>query len=774
MVKEENKLGYGLKGKLISAVAMLLVAVIMVVSSTYAWFTLSTAPEVTGITTAVGANGALEMLLATKVDGQWFYGTGTVEAGEDSNTYWGNLVNLTGKKYGQEKIVLYPSVLHTTTVGNDKYIGENPLSTPIYGSDGRVSGITNNAIYGVYDSAKEAFMEAGANDYGFRGVGVASGMTPRQLAFRNARSQISTLMANARNAASDSLTNNGSTLANLAIKKAMLTAPTYSNTELKAIDAMIVDLTESLGYIEEAYMQAFYAFAASSVGGNDTEYAALKVLIDGCTTPSQVVTTLEDNGATVPEAIKSGITAYENALAAVNAAKAAFTIDTSVEGSYNWSDFSVALTKLVDMDKIQVNGIPANEVNSKKDQLVQEAFAGGIVVTIASGGGVYADIADQAKDFKVDIMVDLTDLGYAGMELPAKMNTKTSLPKVYLDAVYTYLSSDDMEPASGDAEMPLTEFYGYVIDLAFRTNAAQSNLLLQQQGIDRIYSDNNNEETLGKGSTMTFTSADNNFSNAQVRALMENIRIVFFDTEENTIYAYAKLDMAEDKVKTDADGITAYMYLYKIVDNAYKADDNTIVFGKEVTIPATDTEQEKTEMQYYTDAECTILYEGTMPEKPENVKDYEVKLLDKDAKITSLAQNTETHVSALVYLDGESIENSDVAASVAQSMTGKMNLQFASDATLVPMEYGNLHQTGTQTKTEEVAQGTTEYALESISGATWAFKGTTPEGWSIADGKVIIPDTAVAGDEAVITATVNEKVTKEITIKIVAASTEGS
>ena len=52
-----------LKSKLLAAVAMLLVSSMMMVTSTYAWFTLSTAPEVTGITTAVGANGNLEMAL---------------------------------------------------------------------------------------------------------------------------------------------------------------------------------------------------------------------------------------------------------------------------------------------------------------------------------------------------------------------------------------------------------------------------------------------------------------------------------------------------------------------------------------------------------------------------------------------------------------------------------------------------------------------------------------------------------------------------------------
>ena len=54
----------GHKKKLTAAVAMLLVSAIMVVSSTYAWFTLSTAPEVTGITTTVGANGNLEIALS--------------------------------------------------------------------------------------------------------------------------------------------------------------------------------------------------------------------------------------------------------------------------------------------------------------------------------------------------------------------------------------------------------------------------------------------------------------------------------------------------------------------------------------------------------------------------------------------------------------------------------------------------------------------------------------------------------------------------------------
>ena len=52
-----------LKSKLMAAVSMLLVSAIMVSVTTYAWFILSTAPEVKGMSTTVGSNGALEMAL---------------------------------------------------------------------------------------------------------------------------------------------------------------------------------------------------------------------------------------------------------------------------------------------------------------------------------------------------------------------------------------------------------------------------------------------------------------------------------------------------------------------------------------------------------------------------------------------------------------------------------------------------------------------------------------------------------------------------------------
>ena len=54
-------------------------------------------------------------------------------------------------------------------------------------------------------------------------------------------------------------------------------------------------------------------------------------------------------------------------------------------------------------------------------------------------------------------------------------------------------------------------------------------------------------------------------------------------------------------------------------------------------------------------------------------------------KLMALQQNTATKISVLVYLDGDTVDNSMVAND-EQSVTGSLNLQFKSSAELKPME----------------------------------------------------------------------------------------
>lgn len=133
--------------KLMAAVAMVLIASIMVVSSSYAWFTLSTAPEVTGITTSVGSNGNLEMALNTSGINAI---TTTESASTDpytSNPFWGNLVNLSDSRYGLSQISLAPARPNLTKLDDStKEYTVSVANTSTYTVDQHYLNDGNSAI----------------------------------------------------------------------------------------------------------------------------------------------------------------------------------------------------------------------------------------------------------------------------------------------------------------------------------------------------------------------------------------------------------------------------------------------------------------------------------------------------------------------------------------------------------------------------------------------------------------------------------------------------
>lgn len=706
MQTQETKQTYGIKGKLISAVAMLLVAIIMVVSSTYAWFTLSTAPEVTGISTAVGANGALEMLLLTQDEnGAWVYGEGVVDADKDENTYWGNLVDVStkeGQNYGLDNIVLYPSKLAVT--GNS--IASGIVKFPIYGPDGRVSDLSSGAVTGIYKNG--AFYPD--NGYGVRAVGSSSGKTERQLAYRAAISVADTQMSVARTKAAESLKAKGAAIANIAVKRAN-DQNDFTKEDIANLLVMTGILrTEVVPAIEEAYKQYIIAYAASNAIGTAPEgqeavYEGFYTnVVNWFNTDGNTIYNFEDDFApvegvtvTLPEQVAEGINALKNTRDNVAAADTALNNlheSKTDADSVAWNEFNTDLYKLVNVDKLTVCGMAVTDIRTDKQGFVEKVAAAmgttGIVLAMPTEGGVFADVADQCGDYDTGIVIP--ELIYGGMSVPnvsARMETKSTVKPSYLNVVKSAVSGKEPEN-DGGAEMPISEFYGYIIDLAFRTNAAESNLLLQTAPKDRIYSDNaENDQTWGKGSTMTFKSTTPDFNDTQVKALMEHIKIVFFTPgeENNTVLAYAKLDIAASV--TGVDGVTANIYLYKTV-SATKITDATYKVGADGTdTPGTvyAVAEEDGTTTYYKDDMCTevILVNDGTPEAAAAPVD--IILKESDAVIQALTQNAIAHVSALVYLDGETITNGDVAATMSKSMTGSMNLQFASSATLVPMDY---------------------------------------------------------------------------------------
>ena len=256
----------------------------------------------------------------------------------------------------------------------------------------------------------------------------------------------------------------------------------------------------------------------------------------------------------------------------------------------------------------------------------------------------------------------------------------------------------------------MTEFYGFILDLVFRTNAANSNLLLQTDAADRIYENNTNPDTQGKGSYMTYTATTTELTTDAVKGLMNCIRIVFFDTGTREIIGEARLDTANAVLETTEDGkiaVKAKMYMYeKQTYYAYTDGDGHVTkYYVKVTTTTPSEVEPVTTYAYYTDAAMTQDVTSTVvamdpnaasdiPEAFKETVEYVKKTGAGADVITALGQNTPVKLSVLVYLDGETITNANVAATAAKSVTGSMNLQFASDADLVPMEYGKLHTPG--------------------------------------------------------------------------------
>lgn len=178
-----------MKSKLMSAIAMLTLSAVMLTSVSFAWFTISTAPEITMMTTSVSTNDNLEIVLAELLDDATTPAAITADAtavtgaqvptdasdtgalgDSGQNEKWGNQIDLTGAFDGIE---LKPVILATeTVVENDDntyaFGTDSTLYAPVYGSDGRVSTYSQlSAVSAIVDGVTDDDAAADATTDGF-------------------------------------------------------------------------------------------------------------------------------------------------------------------------------------------------------------------------------------------------------------------------------------------------------------------------------------------------------------------------------------------------------------------------------------------------------------------------------------------------------------------------------------------------------------------------------------------------------------------------------
>ena len=670
-MNKTNKRYMNLRNKLFAAIAMLLVSSIMMVSSTYAWFTLSTAPEVQGITTTVGSNGNLEIALSPRSGRGTDVVDGAVgvsgQAWTVKNLTWGNLLDLRDTSYGLADLVLSPAQLVLS--GNS--LPSAPLATPVYGNDGRIADLDDNTIIGgktVVEGTQnlsDGYSVGGVR--GVRAVGTASSMSEQTLAKTKGMAAIKKGQEDAVRAASTSLSANGNALANMLVAHAM--AGNEDNNDYKdyldELTALVTGLGTSADKIGESIRGML--LVASSTIGDTTAFTSAKSAIENTASVEELlgkpeVASLVSSNTTLTQLI----TAWRAINTKVTTAEG--ELPSASDDKVTWGEVSPVLVHLMNTenaDAVKINGDSIDKVKENKDNYNYLLnLAKDLKITMGEGSGIYYDIAAITGNIQSSMKAQIM---YQGSPIDVDANISTVHPGPFmLDTLYT--AANGITPAGGEAKAVIDVYYGYILDFMFRTNVSGSYLKLLTDGTQRIYTDAANQDTLGHGSTFTFeynetpAEGEEKVTAAMVKGLVESLRVVFFDPDTNAVYGVAKATS---------------------------------------TSTGTNTTTNKTEVVGYLELCAVTVADGTGYATAGNANGSD--------KLCDLSQNTAKALSVMVMLDGNNITNNNILAE--GNLTGALNLQFGSSATLAPMQNQAL-------KTGDVEDGTTasSTATESTSG----------------------------------------------------------
>jgi hypothetical protein len=519
-------------------------------------------------------------------------------------------------------------------------------------------------------------------------------------------------VSNAQIAARTSLESNAQDIATLMIAQVQGTT-SFDVKYLDTMQSIITGVTTANGYAETAIKNAVLAYSLSGANTSvlaDADVTALQKAVEDASISG--LTSVE--GVSVPSGISSAISVYADTASALSTAQTNLTaLRAENNSSLTWNQINGVLGGLVDKNNMTINGSPADSAH--KDEII-----GGIITDLSNininvemnaGSGVYYNIASMCDNYTVSTTCTVE---YEALPVPVTapvtMQTKASNPsmKTAISAIQTAgAPQDTQESMAAESNVVLSDTYGYALDFGFRTNASDSELLLQTAGAQRVYSDSTESNTQGSGSYMQFTTANTTtFSVDEVRALMSAIRVAFVSPTGSETGGYTMLGLAALDIEKDWDS-TAGMYTY---------DGGTI---STTTLP-NDTLKANLYLYNYTVDEATNeLILGDMK--------------DDQSAITALVPDVAKKVTAIVYLDGDLVDNTMVA-NANQSMSGSLNLQFSSSATLQPMENtgmrsGGLEATDTPTVVQQskIAEAGETYSFGGIT-------GTVKEGYVITKG----------------------------------------
>lgn len=765
-IKEYQLMLPGLRERVAAVAMLLVVSLTMVVSASFAWYTLSRAPEVTSVSTTVAANGNLEIALAP-LDGsqpaESAVGDSFAVEGRkitEANLTWGNLVNLSDSSYGLSNIVLRPALLNT---GSD--LLDQPLKGADYGDDGRMELYYNEDFQFVNwvepkNDVAGYFKYNDTPQYGVRAIS-----TVEYTYVNNSYYQFTVLLKRATGARDateivydEMITNqsyidmlagligdfmtdrlndkNGSTdvskyipeLYNLLCEFEVV-VDSFSNALVELANVQVYNKYGPDAYSTHTYTwETLTAATAAELKANGV---VLDSLDDYLTIRDKVRKCLYGTDDTVDDGIKDFYDRIQND-------KSKTVILSEVTNIINEFVYVNECQIICEGNTYKVSGIGAKVGMTLMGKDVDAVITKGVLKDFEQLTGV----AMCAREVSVSA-------SYSGFSVSLTAKTiKTSAAPTYTWYKDVQSTEDTAAANKGDYTAVAQDTYGMAIDFWVRTNAKNSylklegNVLTKTEQVRATGVDMNGK--IVELSTVNITATITDEETGEETEIDETV-VVYYD--DNGVLRNA---ISHSEIDTENESVGEVRDLYEELVTVIGYEGENRIWGDDELLDTSSTTQGA--------GSCYVFY-AEDPAQQENclrlLSNLRVAFVDnnensstygrvvglgmldsasayeENGKVTiplvlcddgstyltknggelailPLEQNTATRITAVVYLDGREMSNADVLA--ANDIQGQLNIQFGSTEALIAL--GN---------------ETLENATRSVSAVASATEGSFPE-----------------------------------------------
>lgn len=506
------------------------------------------------MTTNIGANGSLEMALLT---GETYFDPTLIRSGVGdsaalgnvaaSNITWGNIVSLDDPTYGLGGITMYPTRLNVSEGADGKFtVGNNYLLVPKQSEDGRYKSAGANTVSATYNGS-EFFYSTEKQDYGVRGIGTVSSVSPQQAAIASSRALVVTYSNSALSAIKNMWSSHGNVLLSTYHTPYSKGSSSYGASFMGSLKSAAERTLDAVNYLDLALRHGVIGYAAMTLDDVNL-FNTVSSVISNTSLPLSGIVSSAD--VAIPASLRSRITEIENhklALTEAIAICSAFGGD----GFAPWNQVEHVVSAILVGDKTYVNGIKLTELAP------DYTLADENLLSLTPGAGPSLTVAEYAGDYKVFFKYQL--------EHSVETETVTSRGEPFVSEIIEMLDENKAPDADPDGdktvEEALKDIFGFAVDVAFRCNASGTKLLLQTAPLDRIDAEANEDglisNTIGAGSFIKLNPGD--LSDEQALLMMDSIRIGFIDNKNNVL-GIAKAGLTTYAIE---DGeIKAPLYLY--------------------------------------------------------------------------------------------------------------------------------------------------------------------------------------------------------------------